>query len=157
MKIMVNFLTIFVMMITISATAQLKVGDTLPSITLESSTNSKISLSNFNGRLLLIDFWASWCGPCRLANKKLVKLHAALDNNLIKIIGISVDTDHTKWLKAIEKDKIQFTQLIDPEGFNANSAVVFGVDELPSKFLFNEKGVLIAINPSEEEIIKYLK
>ena len=62
-----------------------------------------------------------------------------------------------KWLKAIEKDKIKFTQLIDPEGFDANTTIQFGVDELPSKYLFNPEGILIAKNPSEEEIIKLIK
>lgn len=106
---------------------------------------------------MLVDFWASWCAPCRLGNKKLVKLHNEVSPDKIEIIGISIDIDVNKWLKAIEKDKIKFTQLIDPKGFDANAALVFGVDELPSKYLFNPEGVLIAKNPTEEEIMKLIK
>ena len=91
-----------------------------------------------------------------MGNKKLFHLYKTVDKNKIDIIGISLDTDKSKWSKAIKKDKIEFTQLIDPNGFDAKTATQFGVEELPSKFLFNEKGILIAINPTEEEIIKYL-
>ena len=136
--------------------AQLKIGDPIPNITLKNQNNAAKSINQFKEKFVLIDFWASWCAPCRLGNKKLVKLYSSANSSKIEIIGISLDTDKTKWVKAIEKDKIEFTQLIDPKGFDANTAVLFGVEELPSKFLFNEKGILIAINPTEEEIIKYL-
>jgi len=138
------------------AQAQLKVGDNIPTFNLLDVANKKVFTTTFKNKYILIDFWASWCAPCRLGNKKLVKLYNTIDKNKINIIGISLDTDKTKWLKAIEKDKIEFTQLIDPKGFDANTAIQFGVEELPSKFLFDNKGILIAINPTEEEIIKYL-
>ena len=117
----------------------------------------QVNITSFKGKYVLIDFWASWCGPCRLGNKKLVKLHNEVSSDKIEIIGISIDTDTNKWLKAVEKDKIKFTQLIDANGFDAKAAVLFGVDELPSKYLFNPEGILIAINPSEEEIMKLIK
>ena len=119
--------------------------------------NNLSAFTSFKGKYILIDFWASWCAPCRLGNKKLVKLYNEVSQDKIEIIGISIDTDANKWLKAIEKDKIKFTQLIDSNGFDAETAIQFGVEELPSKFLFNEEGVLIAKNPTEEEIIKLIE
>ena len=138
-------------------TAQINVGDTIPSVTLKSSYNKDVNITSFKGKYVLVDFWASWCAPCRLGNKKLVKLHNEVTSDKIEIIGISIDTDTNKWLKAIEKDKIKFTQLTDSKGFDAETAVQFGVDELPSKYLFNQEGILIAKNPSEEEIIKLIE
>lgn len=140
-----------------TAKAQIKIGDAMPLITLKSNTNNEVNITSFKGKYVLVDFWASWCAPCRLGNKKLVQLHNEVSSTTFEIIGISIDTDTTKWLKAIEKDKIKFTQLIDPKGFDANTAIQFGVEELPSKYLFNSQGILIAKNPSEEEILKLIK
>ena len=139
------------------ATGQINIGDSIPSVTLKSSSNEDVNITSFKGKYVLVDFWASWCAPCRLGNKKLVKLHNEVTSDKIEIIGISIDTDTNKWLKAIEKDKIKFTQLIDSKGFDAETAVQFGVDELPSKYLFNQEGILIAKNPSDEEIIKLIE
>ena len=147
---------ILFILLSFTAQGQLKVGENMPTFTLLDVNNNKVSSSSFKQKYILVDFWASWCAPCRLGNKKLVQLYKTIDKNKIDIIGISLDTDKLKWNKAIKKDKIEFTQLIDPKGFDAKTAIQFGVEELPSKFLFNEKGILIAINPTEEEIIKYL-
>ena len=151
------FITFFIIVNTFILNAQIKVGDKLPAITLKSISNSDVNLTSFQGKYILIDFWASWCGPCRLGNKKLVKLHNEVSSDKIEIIGISIDTDTNKWLKAVEKDKIKFTQLIDSKGFDAETAIQFGVEELPSKYLFNQEGILIAKNPTEEEIIKLIE
>jgi peroxiredoxin len=139
------------------ATAQINVGDTLPSITLKNSDNKDVNITSFKGKYVLIDFWASWCAPCRLGNKKLVKLYNEVSQDKIEIIGMSIDTDVNKWLKAIEKDKIKFTQLIDSKGFDAETALQFGVDEIPTKYLFDQNCILIAKNPTEEEIIKLIE
>lgn len=157
MKNQVKYFTMLFIVFSISMNAQIKVGDTIPSIMLKSNANNDVNITSFKGKYVLVDFWASWCAPCRLGNKKLVKLHSQLNNEKIEMIGISIDTDSSKWLKAIEKDKIKFTQLIDPKGFDANTAILFGVDELPSKYLFNPEGILIAKNPTEVEIVKLIK
>lgn len=148
---------ILLILFSFTAQGQVKIGENMPTFTLLDANNKKVSSSSFNQKYILIDFWASWCAPCRLGNKKLVQLYKTVDKNKIEIIGISLDTDKLKWNNAIKKDNIEFTQLIDPNGFDAKTAMQFGVEELPSKFIFNEKGILIAINPTDEEIIKYFK
>ena len=150
---------IFILLVfstTSKLSAQLKIGDKIPRFVLKNQNDEEVSSNQFKGKFILIDFWASWCAPCRLGNKKLVKLYNDFGGDKIHIIGISVDTDKSKWIKAIEKDKIKFTQLIDPKGFEATTAIQYGVEELPFKFLFNQKGILIAINPTDEEVRNFL-
>lgn len=137
--------------------AQIKPADSLPYIQLKNSQNTEFNLRSLKGKVVLIDFWASWCAPCRIANKKLVLLHREYGNQNFEIVGISLDMDKTKWMNAIQKDKLAYKQLIDSKGFDAKSALLFGVEQLPSSYLFDVSGILIAINPSEEEIIAQIK
>jgi peroxiredoxin len=153
-----NTIALFLLFATVSlANAQIKIGDTFPDIQLLNNKNATIKLNSYKGKTVLVDFWASWCGPCRLANKKLVKMHNQYKGQNFEIVGISIDTDKAKWLKAIEKDQMKHQQLIDPKGFDAKSAVTFGVDALPSTYLFDASGKLIAINPTEAQIIAQIK
>lgn len=153
-----NTAALFLLIVSFSSVnAQIKLGDTFPNIQLQNNKNITVKLNSFKGKTVLVDFWASWCAPCRMSNKKLVKLYEKYKNQDFEIVGISIDTDKTKWLKAIEKDRLRHQQLIDPKGFDAKSAVLFGVDALPSAYLFDSSGKLIAINPTEAQIISQIK
>ena len=133
--------------------AQITVGDTIPDITLQNEKAENFSLLSFNGKVTLVDFWASWCGPCRIANKKLVRLYNETSDKNFEIVGISLDIDKKKWLAAIAKDKLLYTQLIDPQGFDAKTAILFNVEQLPATYLFDKTGKLVAINPTEQQIL----
>ncbi|SDG67003.1 Peroxiredoxin [Flavobacterium omnivorum] len=155
---MEKIILLFSLLISIStATAQMKIGDSLPDLELNNNKELTINLASLKGKTVLIDFWASWCAPCRIANKKLAPLYNDYKDENFEIVGISLDTDKTKWINAIQKDKLAYEQLIDAKGFDAKSALLFGVEALPNSYLFDASGKLVAINPTEEQIIIHIK
>lgn len=143
---------LFFSLFAMSSNAQIKPRDQLPKLTLTDVSGKSVDLRALKGKVILVDFWASWCGPCRVANKKLVKLYEKYKVANLEIVGISLDKDKSKWLAAVKKDKITYTQVNDPEGFDAKSAIAFGVEQMPASYLFDASGRLIAINPTEDQI-----
>lgn len=126
----------------------LKIGDAMPAITLSNILGKNISITDFKNKWVFIDFWASWCKPCRIGNKELVKLFKQTERKNLEIISISLDTDKAQWKKAVTIDQLRNIQLIDPNGFEAKTATTFGVEQIPSSFLFNPNGVLVEIKPN---------
>ncbi len=147
---------LFSLIVSFSAKAQLVIGSQLPVLSLNDVNGKTIELVSSTNQYTLIDFWASWCGPCRKKNKELVQLQKTHAETDLRIIGISLDSNTQKWIKAIEKDGINYQQLNDPKGFDAPSAVLFGVEQLPASYLFDKTGKLIAVNPTPEEICNIL-
>lgn len=116
-----------------------------------------ISLTSFKGKVVLLDFWASWCIPCRHSNKDLRKLYAAYNKEGFEILGVSLDEEKKDWEKAVKKDKITWPQVIDNRGWEAVTAVQWNVQALPTSYLFNKKGQLVAMNLEREELEQKIK
>lgn len=102
----------------------------------------------------MIDFWASWCGPCRKENPNVVKLYAEFHSKGLNIIGVSLDKDLEQWRNAIAKDGITWTQVSNLKEWNEPIAKMYHVEQIPTTFLIDEKGRFIAQDLFGEELRK---
>lgn len=122
------------------------VGSIISNIEMPSKENSLISLNTIKGKYTLIDFWASWCPPCRTESVLLNELHNSYSSKGFKIYGISLDSKRENWLKAIEKDKRIWPEVSTVEGFNTPISIEYGINSLPTNFLIDSTGKIIAVN-----------
>ncbi|MBE0422494.1 MAG: AhpC/TSA family protein [Lutibacter sp.] len=122
------------------------VGGTISGIEMPSSSNEMIALNNIRGRYTLIDFWASWCPPCRSESKLLANLYHTYQEKGFEIYGISLDSKRENWLNAIEKDKRIWANVSTVEGFKTPVSLEYGITSLPTNFLIDASGKIIAAN-----------
>ncbi|MNK69613.1 Thiol-disulfide oxidoreductase ResA [compost metagenome] len=121
-------------------------GALAPEFSLKDGGGKMVSLKDFSGKYVLIDFWASWCGPCRLENPNLIKAYQKFKGKGFTIVGLSMDSSKENWLKAVEQDKLSWIQLNDPKSTSGKTAGIYGVKSLPANFLVDPSGKIIARN-----------
>jgi peroxiredoxin len=119
-----------------------EIGKKAPDIRLKNTSGEIVSLASLKGKVVLLDFWASWCGPCRAGNKHLVKLYKKYKEKGFEIYSVSVDSDTDSWKKAIKKDKITWLQVNDPGDWQSATATSWGISALPTTFVIDKNGVL---------------
>ena len=120
-----------------------EIGAIAPDFTLQSVNGDEVTLSSFKGKYLLVDFWASWCKPCREENPNVVNAYAEFAAKGFEVLSVSLDRDPEAWKKAIQDDGLVWTQVIDGEGNTANT---YGVTSIPFTILLDKEGKIIAKN-----------
>ncbi len=126
---------------------QVAIGQQAPLFEAPDANGIPKKLTDFRGKYVLLDFWASWCAPCRKENPHLVSLYAQTDRSDFEIIGLSVDHQKGKWLQAIEEDGLRWPNLSNVTGWDAISTQ-YGVKAIPQNFLLDPEGVIIDKNVS---------
>jgi thiol-disulfide isomerase/thioredoxin len=121
------------------------VGDIAPEIDLPDTKGNKIALSSLRGELVLVDFWASWCGPCLKEQPELLKLYHAYPTQLA-IYGVSMDTKKAAWIAAIAKQKLPWTQVSDLKYWSSPVVSDYRLQSVPLNFLVDKNGIILAKN-----------
>jgi peroxiredoxin len=132
--------------------AAVEIGTVAPDFSAPNPEGTSVSLKSALGKLTLIDFWASWCGPCRKENPNVVALYNDFHAKGLNIIGVSLDQKADKWKEAIAKDQLTWTHISNLQGWEDPIAKRYFVDGIPATFLLDEKGVVIARDLRGDEL-----
>lgn len=145
----------------------INIGNKVPDIIEKGVNDQLIKLSDLNGSLVLIDFWASWCGPCRKENPTVVAAYQKFKNTEFKngkgfnVFSISLDQNKDAWVAAISSDKLEWSNHVsDLKGWYAKYAGIFKINSIPANFLIDKNGIIIAKNlrgPMLEDALNQLK
>ncbi|MCC7331776.1 MAG: AhpC/TSA family protein [Flavobacteriales bacterium] len=133
-----------------------EVGVKAPEFSQNDTSGNPISLSEFKGKYVLIDFWASWCGPCRAENPNVVAAYKKFNKKGFEIFGVSLDENKAKWIDAIHQDKLTWKQVSDLKGWGNEVAKMYGVNSIPHSILLDKEGTIVAKNLRGDELHKKL-
>lgn len=134
-----------------------QIGKVAPEFSLPDTASVSVSLSQFRGKFVLIDFWAAWCPPCRKENPNVVRAFEEYKDKGFTVLGISLDRDKSQWMKAIHDDNLAWTHLSDLKYWDSEIPALYGVRGIPANVLLDPDGVIIATNITGEALHTKLK
>ncbi len=135
-----------------AAQANLQIGKTAPDFSLKTPEGVSLKLSDLRGKYILIDFWASWCAPCRKENPNIVRLHNRFKDKGFDILGVSLDRDSSAWVNAIKDDQLNWSQVSDLKYWDSEAAGLYNVTGIPATYLIDPKGVIVGRNLRGQEL-----
>ena len=136
----------------LSADKVTAIGAVAPNFTQNDLDGNPVSLTDYKGKYVLVEFWASWCAPCRAESPNLLKQYAAYKDKGFEILGVSVDSDKTKWIEAIKKDGLTWTQVSDLKGWESDARKVYGISGVPANFLVSPEGKIVGAHLTGEKL-----
>ena len=139
------------------AIAKTAIGEMAPEFMALTPEGKAMKLSDLKGKFVLLDFWASWCGPCRQENPNVVKLYQQFKNQNFTVLGFSLDDDKSKWINAIAEDKLDWYHVSELKQWDAPVARLYNINSIPASFLINPEGKIIAKNLRGAALNDFLK
>lgn len=130
-----------------------RVGAFAPDFTMPDTTGRNISLSQFRGKVVVIDCWASWCGPCRQESPNMVKLNNTYKDKDFVLLGVSFDKKRENWIKAINADKLEWTHISDLKNWECQLNELYVVNSIPDTFVVDKDGRIAARGLRSDELI----
>lgn len=159
MSIMKHLLAaIAFVLITTAIHSQPAIGTKAPDISLPDANGQIIRLSSLQGKVVLLDFWASWCGPCRRSNREMAPLYNQYKKKGFEVYAVSIDGSKQPWENAVKQDKSTWLQVIDTQAGTGNELTqTWNLQYIPSAFLIDKQGKIVAVAPQKDELEKWLK
>jgi peroxiredoxin len=140
----------------LSLNRNIKIGDKFVDFSQKDTSGKSIKLSSIKSNCILLEFWGSWCGPCREENPSLVKIYKEFKQKGFEVLGVASETNKQQWIKAIMSDSLSWINVTDFKGGDNNAAMIYGVSGYPSNFLIDKNGVIIAKDVYGDDLRNWL-